>query len=144
MIIFESSVTTNNNYYDQQQLLMIRSGSILMKTYSQLRLAFVATALFLSVAVSGQNRHPDPSRKGFWVVESQPKKPCTVYFYNNDHQLIYQEVLAKKQLNIRRAATRQSLNAVLDQALRQWAQNQQPDGHPLLANQQWLASEFKK
>ncbi|MFD1141755.1 hypothetical protein ACFQ4C_11580 [Larkinella insperata] len=111
-----------------------------MKTYSFIRLALVATSLLLSAATFGQNPSTNAPREGFWVVESQPKKPCTAYFYTNDNQLIYQEALAKKQLNIKRATTRQRLNAVLEQALRQWALNQQA----VPANQQWLASEFKR
>lgn len=119
---------------------MIRSGGTTMKLYSPIRLAFVATALFLSTATFGQNRPADAPREGFWVVESQPKKPCTAYFYTTANQLIYQESLSNKQLNIKRTSTRQRLNAVLDQALRQWALNQPS----IPANQQWLASAFKK
>ncbi|WP_460669702.1 hypothetical protein [Larkinella ripae] len=115
-----------------------------MKRYSHLRLALVALTLFLSVATFGQNRKTNTARSGFWVVESQPKKQCTVYFYTDDNQLVYQEVLAKKQLNIKRATTRESLNTVLEQALRQWALNQQSGRESIPTNQQWLAAEFQK
>ncbi|GAB3260082.1 hypothetical protein GCM10027347_24140 [Larkinella harenae] len=87
--------------------------------------------------------HQSAPRTGFWVVESQPKQKCVVHFYNDNNQLIYREEMARKRLNIKRVAIRKSLNTVLDQALRQWAQNPQSDT-PLPANQQWLAAEFKK
>lgn len=124
---------------------MNRFGGMIMKIHSHIRLALVATTLFLSVISMGQNRPYstiDAPRDGFWVVESQPKKRCVVHFYNMDSQLIYQEVLGKRHLNIKRPAVRESLNAVLEQAMRQWAINQKTGNETVPTNQQWLAAEF--
>lgn len=119
-----------------------------MKIIPHYRLALFATALWLSLSAFtfSQGRQTRPStapRQGFWVVESQPKQNCIVFFYNDDHQLVYKETLAKKRLNLKQAKTRESLNAVLEQALQQWSISQQPGGASMPTDQQWLATEFK-
>ncbi|MFC5409628.1 hypothetical protein ACFPMF_09935 [Larkinella bovis] len=126
---------------------MNRSGGTTMKIKTAFRRAVAATSLLLALttATFGQGRLSRtnvPPHEGFWVVESQPKKNCTVYFYNDANQLIYQEVLTKKQLNIKRPATQESLNAVLKQALQQWSLGQKTGHEAVPANQQWLAAEF--
>ncbi|GAB3906188.1 hypothetical protein GCM10028803_38160 [Larkinella knui] len=128
---------------------MSRSGGSTMKTDSNFRLALLATTLFLTLTVSsfGQGRQARLSTApsaGFWVVESQPKQKCVVFFYNDDNQLIYKEILAKKRLNLKQTKTKESLNAVLEQALQQWAISQKPGGSPIQSDQQWLATEFRK
>ncbi|WP_138989794.1 hypothetical protein [Larkinella sp. C7] len=133
----------------KQQLRTNRFGATTMKINPHYRLALFATALFLSLSAFsfGQGRQLRQStspRQGFWVVESQPKQNCIVFFYNDDNQLIYKENLAKKRLNLKQAKTRESLNAVLEQALQQWAISQQPGGAAMPADQQWLATEFRK
>ena len=119
-----------------------------MKIYAHYRLALLATLVFLSLAAAtfGQGRQSRIShspKEGFWVVESQPKQKCVVFFYNNDNQLIYKEVIAKKRLNIKQVKTQESLNAVLEQALRQWATSQKSGESPVPSDQQWLATEIK-
>ncbi|GAB3929009.1 hypothetical protein [Larkinella terrae] len=118
-----------------------------MNKYTHFRLALLAVILFLSVTVTSfgqgrQNRLTNSPREGFWVVESQPKQKSVALFYNDDNQLIYKEVLLKKRLNLKQAKTRESLNAVLEQALRQWASAQQPGGSPIRNDQHWLAAEL--
>ncbi|KAA9354918.1 hypothetical protein [Larkinella humicola] len=120
-----------------------------MKINPHYRRTLFATAFFLSLAAFslGQGRPNRPSispRQGFWVVESQPKQNCVVFFYNDENQLIYKENLAKKRLNLKQAKTRESLNAVLEQALQQWTVSQQPGGAAMPVDQQWLATEFRK
>ncbi|MGA0558861.1 hypothetical protein ACO2Q8_19545 [Larkinella sp. VNQ87] len=116
-----------------------------MKRYTQsLRLALLATTLVVSSIAFAQPRQNQIStpQNGFWVVESQPKKPCVVSFYNKDNQLVYQETLTKKKLNLNRTTTRESLNSVLEKALQQWTLHPQPANSPLAGNQRWLAAEF--
>jgi hypothetical protein len=97
----------------KQQQLKNRFGVTTMKTNSNFRLALFAIALFLSLSAATlgngrQSRASTSPREGFWVVESQPKQKCVVLFYNNDNQLIYKEVLAKKRLNIKQTKTRKA------------------------------------
>jgi hypothetical protein len=132
----------------RQQLRTNRFGATTMKINPHYRSALFATALWLSLSAftfgqGRQNRQSISPSRGFWVVESQPKQNCVVFFYNDDDQLVYKETLAKKRLNLKQAKTRESLNAVLEQALRQWAVLQQAGGAALPADQQWLATEIR-
>lgn len=118
-----------------------------MKNHTHFRLALLALTFFLSVTAATfgqgrQNRLTNSPREGYWVIESQPKQKSVALFYNDDNQLIYKEVLAKKRLNIKQTKTQESLNAVLEQALRQWATAQKPGGSPIQNDQQWLAAEL--
>ncbi|RYZ24167.1 MAG: hypothetical protein EOO16_01850 [Chitinophagaceae bacterium] len=56
--------------------------------------------------------------KGYWVVENNVKTPdrCTVFFYNNDHELVYEEAI-EKTLNLDRRRTLLRLNRVLEAAV---------------------------
>lgn len=99
-------------------------------------------ALTLSTTTLAQKRSvPEPSRIGYWVVETtkQPLRQTVVRFYSNSHELIYQEDLAKKRLNIHRAKTVGRLNLALSQVMTQWAMTKQfqPD-------QNLVAAQFRK
>jgi hypothetical protein len=61
------------------------------------------------------------SDKGFWVVESNIKTPqtSTVYFYNNQNDLLYKEQLDGVKLNIKKRRTLMMLKQVLDKSLLQ-------------------------
>ena len=77
--------------------------------------------LLLLTASGVQAQKPMP-KEGYWVVESNvhtPKK-ATVYFYNNQHQLLYKEAVTHMVVDITKAKTRRHLNAVLDQSLAAW------------------------
>ena len=133
----------------KQQLRTNRFGAIPMKINPHYRRTLFATAFFLSLSAftfgqGRQTRQSTSPSQGFWVVESQPKQNCVVFFYTNDNQLIYKENLAKKRINLKQAKTREGLNAVLEQALQQWAVSQQPGGAAMPTDQQWLATEFRK
>ncbi|WP_128547716.1 hypothetical protein [Larkinella soli] len=96
-------------------------------------------AMLFTVTAFGQGpgRSLSAPREGFWVVESRPKQNCVVYFYNNESQLVYQEALNRKRLNIRRVDVHERLNAVLGQALTQWSATRR-----VQADRNWLAAEF--
>ena len=146
---FFPCVLLKHQFRLKQQLRTNRFGATTMKINPPYRMALYATVFFLSLPAftfgqGRQNRQSISPRQGFWVVESQPKQNCVVFFYNDDNQLIYKENLAKKRLNLKQAKTRESLNAVLEQALQQWTVSQQPGGAAMRADQQWLATEFRK
>jgi len=52
-----------------------------------------------------------------WVIESNVKTPktSTVKFYNAKQELIYQEVIQGKRLNVRREKLKRKLNQILVQ-----------------------------
>lgn len=96
--------------------------------------------LFLTLNAEAQRRNaPEPSRDGYWVVESMPPHhQSTVMFYSTDHQLMYREVIDGKPLNIRRPRVVARLNAVLEQAHQQYAANRR-----MMSNQNWVAAKLK-
>src|SRR6476620_6110071 len=57
--------------------------------------------------------------KGNWVVESNVKDPknSMVFFYNDNLELIYQEKITGKKINIDRAKVKKALNQTLQIAL---------------------------
>lgn len=59
------------------------------------------------------------SEKGYWVTESNLKSPdtCTIFFYNNDHVLVYKERLEGIVLNIKRYKVRMRLKSVLEKSI---------------------------
>lgn len=59
------------------------------------------------------------SEKGYWVVESNKKTPkdATVYFYTNDHQMVYKEEVKGRKLKLNRNKTLLHLKAVLEEAI---------------------------
>lgn len=59
-----------------------------------------------------------------WVIESNVKTPkkSVVKFYNQQQELIYQEEIKNKRLNVRRTKLRNKLNQVLAQLVAKNAQ----------------------
>ena len=60
-------------------------------------------------AIPSQKKYPKwISDNGFWVVESNVHTPRqqTVFFYNNDAELVYQEKVPDTKLNIQKKKTR--------------------------------------
>ena len=62
------------------------------------------------------------SEKGYWVVESNIKTPenSIVYFYTNDHKLVYTEKVNGVVLNTSKRKTRVKLKKVLDKVVNAW------------------------
>ena len=60
--------------------------------------------------------------KGFWVIQNNIHTPknCTVYFYTNERELVYKEVVTGKRINTAKIKTRKHLDAVLNQAVIAW------------------------
>lgn len=62
--------------------------------------------------------------EGYWVVSNnlnQPKQ-CTIFFYTNQHELIYKESIAGVKLNLQSRKVKMRLKKVLDKSLLAWHQ----------------------
>ena len=115
-----------------------------MKRISLLMLALLFL-LIVDVKAQGwviRNR-PVPkwiSDKGFWQVESNinSTKNHTVYFYTNDHVLVYKEDMKNVRLDITKASVRMKFKRALETAIAAWKKE-----HPLPHDRAWLAALFK-
>ena len=76
--------------------------------------------------------------KGFWVIQSNGRTPknAIIYFYTNQHALVYKEELKGKRINPERIRTQKHLEAVLNKAIIAW----QKDGI-VKENQQLVAAK---
>jgi len=78
--------------------------------------------LILALAVAANFAHAQKvpmSDKGYWVIESnkQTPKQNIVRFYNLNSELVYQENINGKRLNVNNNRTRKALNNTLQIAL---------------------------
>lgn len=64
------------------------------------------------------------SDKGFWVVEDNINTPgqTSVYFYNNDNELVYQQQLTGTKLKLQKKKVLVSLKQALETSVTAWAQ----------------------
>jgi hypothetical protein len=81
-------------------------------------------ALCTSATIKAQSP-PVPkwmSEKGFWVIQSNLKSPknSTIYFYNNDQELVYKEEVNGKRINTDKLKTRKHLESVLVESITTW------------------------
>jgi hypothetical protein len=107
------------------------------------RFRFLLIALLLTIASlstrAQTQKLPVAPREGFWVIEWMPKsKQCTVRFYTNDQELIYEETIDRR-LNIGRRQTKQSLNVALEQAMYVWNAT-----HEAPTDRQWVAIQLNR
>ena len=76
---------------------------------------------FFTAPIQAQTagRKPWVSDKGYWVVESNKKTPkdAIVYFYNNDHLLVYKEEIKNQKLKLTKTKTLLRLKAALEEAI---------------------------
>jgi hypothetical protein len=83
---------------------------------------FVLTC-FYTTQIKAQSKTPKwMCGKGFWVIESNvhtPKK-AIIYFYTNEHELVYKEEVEGISINTDRIKTRKHLEAVLHSAITAW------------------------
>ncbi|MBC3784304.1 hypothetical protein [Spirosoma utsteinense] len=110
-----------------------------MNTGSHLRLLWL-TFILISASLSTKAQTPKlpiAPREGFWVVEWTPKsRQCTVRFYTDRQELIYEETLDQR-INIARRQTKHSLNIALDQAMYVWNIT-----HKAPIDRQWVAMQL--
>ena len=79
--------------------------------------------------------------KGYWVVESNIKTPRqhTVYFYNDNNELIYTEKLSGVKLNMKKNKVKMQLKQALEEALLTWEKKREP-----ATNQYLVVNQMKK
>jgi hypothetical protein len=97
-------------------------------------LVFFITTISKTHAQSRQPYLPD---SGFYVLINNKNNmnETKLQFYNNDQQLIYQEIIYNKKLNLRRKKVLRSLNLCLTKAMLTWN-----DRKEALQNKGWLAT----
>lgn len=98
------------------------------------------TTLTFSVQAQTAKR-PEPPTLGTWVVESnvRTKAPVVVKFYNESNELIYEETLTQKRLDIKKPKVAASLNRAMERAFVHWVATKQFE-----QNQGWLTASLKK
>lgn len=69
------------------------------------------------------------SDRGYWVVESNKSAPLhhIVWFYNNDHVLVYKEALSGVKLNPAKRKIKMKLKRVLEASVTAWEQKRMPE-----------------
>ena len=91
------------------------------------KLFFLLTITCICVAASAQNKTKVPryvSDMGFWVVEDNIHTPnqCTVYFYNNNQELVYQQKVSGGKLNLAKRKVLMALKGALETSVVAWEQ----------------------
>jgi hypothetical protein len=121
-----------------------------MKKYLRMLLLTIIVSS-MSLAVSAQDEeverpktYPTPkwiSEKGYWQVESNVKTPrnSIIYFYNNDHVLVYKEKVERVRLKLNKKRVLMCLKTVLEQTVTAWEQKHQPE-----ENRALLAVELRR
>jgi hypothetical protein len=74
---------------------------------------------------------------GYWVAENNLGQPklYTIYFYTNDHVLIYKEKIEGITLNLQLVSVKMRLKKVLETSLRAWQKQQRAkDNEGLVIN----------
>jgi mRNA-degrading endonuclease HigB of HigAB toxin-antitoxin module len=93
-----------------------------MKRY----LYFLIVLAMVHVSVVAQQEKPVvpawAPASGYWVAENNVKQPMnyTLYFYTDDHVLIYKENLEGVKLNLNSARVKKRLKKVLEKSLLAW------------------------
>lgn len=77
------------------------------------------------------------SEKGYWVAEGNLNNPKshTIYFYNNDQVLVYQERLDGVKLNFKKRKTMLQMKAALEASIAAW------DTTKTVATNQYIVAE---
>ena len=112
--------------------------------YSFLLTTFMIVSFFCFVQQGhSQNRAKAKciSSKGYWVIENNIKTPesNTIYFYNNDNVMVYQEKLEGIKINTKKRKTLLKLKSALEQAVVAWE-----GGHKATENNILVTTAFKK
>jgi hypothetical protein len=110
----------------------------------------IAAAVLFSVTSSfAQNQSNSNTKdqaapaasKGFWVVESNINVPhkYVVHFYDGQKQLIYQENVDAKKIDVSRRKTQKQLNGILDKALANYTAKQ-----AATTDMAWVSTAIRK
>jgi hypothetical protein len=65
------------------------------------------------------------SERGYWVIEGNVHNPRmhTIWFYNNDNELVYKEAVNGVRLNPARRKVRMKLKQALETSITAWERN---------------------
>jgi hypothetical protein len=113
-----------------------------MKRKLNLRhLVFLFVLLISVSAAHAQVKQNDLPEKGFYVLinNKDSANATTVQFYNDNQQLIYEEKLMGRKLNLDRKKVRRSLNSCLNKALLAWNYKKE-----VLLDKNWVAVTMHK
>ena len=85
-------------------------------------LSFFSNFCFAQQEEQKSNAPKWVSDKGYWVVESNVHTPKsnTLYFYNNDHLLVYKEKVEGMKIKLNKKKVLMRLKSVLDQSVTAW------------------------
>src|ERR1700754_2503479 len=109
-----------------------------MKRKLNLRHLLVLFVLFISASTAyAQSKLNDLPEKGFYVLitNKDSMHVTTVQFYNDEQQLIYEEKLQGRKLNLGKKKVRRSLNSCLTKALLAWNYKKE-----VLLDKNWVAA----
>lgn len=83
------------------------------------------------------------SEKGYWVVESKQVSPPdhTIYFYDNQHNLVYSEKLTGVHLNPEKKKVKMKLKKILEAAV--LAYEEKKDDGSFAENRSVVRSAFR-
>ncbi|MFT3823946.1 MAG: hypothetical protein QM731_08495 [Chitinophagaceae bacterium] len=96
--------------------------------------------LLLSAQGKTQKIPPYIPDNGFWVIVTniKVKKEATVQYYNDDKELIYEEKIVGRRLNLKRKKTLLCLKKVLDHALSAFHEEKHK-----IVDKNWVAASLK-
>ncbi|RYY68141.1 MAG: hypothetical protein EOO13_13115 [Chitinophagaceae bacterium] len=98
------------------------------------KLIILSALILFSVSGWAQRLPKYISANGFWVVETnlQQLKSNTVYFYNNNNELIYKERVEGVVLRLHKRRVKMNLKKVLDQSLLAYEQQKKSRENEML------------
>jgi hypothetical protein len=108
-----------------------------MKRKLNIRHLLFLLVFFITISKThAQSRQPYLPDSGFYVLINNKNNmnETKLQFYNDDQQLIYQEIIYNKKLNLRRKKVLRCLNLCLTKAMLAWN-----DKKEVLQNKGWLA-----
>lgn len=104
-----------------------------MKSFSKLFFVMLAMAMAQVTVIAQEEQPVKPfvprwvPESGYWVAENKPQLPgtYTIYFYTDDHVLVYKENIEGIKLNLNSRKVKMRLKKVLHTSLQAWRQNRQ-------------------
>lgn len=90
--------------------------------------------LIISSGTYAQRKRIAMPEEGYWVIVSNVKTPKknTVYFYNPSKQLISQQEIIGKKLNVSKKRIVRELNGMLFQSLTAWNQKEADNNRSMM------------
>jgi hypothetical protein len=104
---------------------------------------FISVSIFAQAEEEQNNHYAAPkwvSEKGYWVIETNKQTPqnSIVYFYTNEHVLVYKEKVEGVVLNLNKRKIKMSLKKVLEQSVYAYEKMKKP-----AENEMWVMNTIK-